>query len=379
MKQRMNELMNYVCKLTASEKKQIIAQIMEMMHDPQNTNSQSVSCNEMVSAKRNLERPDCPHCKAEAERGMIVKRGFKKGVQRYSCKACGKIFVSTTNTAFQGTRKSSEAWCHFIDLTISGASLVICAEECGIAYQTAFNWRHKVLNVFRSFRDETKMAGRVEVDEMFIPLSYKGNHVKGSIGSKRIRLPGEENYLPRKSFQRGTDNRPTSHAERACVFCMVANANAFYGGVPGVGQITATMLDITLAKHVTKAQAKVLTDKNKVTVKYLKEKGYAYRSLASNVSDNSNNHRPEIVDGDHLQHVNVMHQQIRKFLRPYCGVASKYLDNYISLFVWLKNTQYVRRRKEVKNLSLSRASSYGTYIRSKDIYAFPAIPSCSVS
>ncbi|MBS4035794.1 MAG: hypothetical protein KGZ85_15125, partial [Ignavibacterium sp.] len=36
----------------------------------------------------------------------------------------------------------------------------------------------------------------------------------------------------------------------------------------------------------------------------------------------------------HLQHVNNLHAQLRKFLRPFNGVSSKYLQNYLNWFAY---------------------------------------------
>ncbi len=366
----LNALFEMVQQLSKREQRAFAEQIMEMMAMPA---AERIACSELVEDIR-PGRPDCPHCGAKASHSNIIKRGKHKEAQRFFCKSCGKYFVTTTSTAFARSRKDADTWRRFIEMTITGASLYACAEDCHIAYQTAFNWRHKVLNVFKSVRRDTRMDGRVEIDEMFIPLSYKGNHIKGQIGTKRVRESGMPNNMIRKAFRRGTDNKPKSPKERACVFCMVANGDRFYGSVPGVGQMTAEMLDATLARHVQKDSSKVLADMYKVTNTYLLENGYSFRTLASNTSDNIHDHKPEIVDGEHLQHVNVMHQQVRKFLAKYCGVSSKYLDNYISFFVWLKNTQAIKQRKRVNKLTLSQASTAGCYIQSSVFTSYPMIP-----
>ena len=36
----------------------------------------------------------------------------------------------------------------------------------------------------------------------------------------------------------------------------------------------------------------------------------------------------------HLQHVNNTHSQLRKFLEPFDGVSSKYLQNYLNWFAY---------------------------------------------
>lgn len=48
-----------------------------------------------------------------------------------------------------------------------------CAEVCNISTQTAFNWRHKVLDALQNMQSEAHLKGVVEADETFFALSYK--------------------------------------------------------------------------------------------------------------------------------------------------------------------------------------------------------------
>ena len=221
------------------------------------------------------------------------------------------------------------------------------------------------------------MTGTVEVDEMLIPISYKGNHMKGTFG-KRERRRGEDNNLPRKSYHRGTDNKARSSKEKACVFCMVENGNKnFFAAVPGVGFMNDAMLNATVAKHVNKDNSMLLADDYKVTKLYLEKNGYKYMILHSNTSDNPAEHKPEVRDGFHLQHVNSMHQHIRNFLKPYYGVSTKYLSNYIALFVWLKSVGQMKTRKKADKISIARAASPDCYVTYKQLHSRPAVPQCA--
>ena len=370
----LDSLLEMVKGLSVKDQAALADRIMNMLSEP--ATSEKGKCHDLIS-ETNPERPNCPHCAAEASLGYIVKRGFKKGTQRYYCKSCGKFFVPTTNTAFSGSRKDADTWRKFIQLTIAGKSLAVCAEECHIAYQTAFNWRHKILNAFAINQEKTQMNGNIEVDEMLIPVSYKGNHVPGAFG-KRNRKPGEDNGLPRKSYHRGTDNKSRSSKDKVCVFCMVEDKNkSFFAAVPGVGFMTDSMLDATVAKHVNKKTSTVIADNYKVTKKYLEDNGYAYTTLLSNISADRNGHKPEVKDGLHMQHVNAMHHHIRNFLRPYCGVSSKYLSNYISLFIWLKAIALTKQRKTADKVSVARAAAPDCYITSKQLHSRPAVPQCA--
>lgn len=373
-------LLEMVKGLSKTDQSILAEQIMKMMSAPsaaaKEKKVQRNLCKDMGVSDSN-EKPDCPHCAAKANMGFIIKRGTNKGSQRYYCKSCGKYFVSTTNTAFAYTRKDAETWKKFIQMTISGESLKACEEACTISHLTAFTWRHKILNVFSVNQESTKMSGNIEVDEMQIPISYKGNHIQGGFG-KRERKPGAINDMPRKSYRRGTDNKSRSSKEKACVFCMVENGNKnFFAAVPGVGFMNGAMLDATLAKHINKEKSMMLADDYNVTKAYLEKNGYQHMILLSNTSDNPRDHKPEVRDGFHLQHVNAMHRHIRNFLKPYYGVSSKYLSNYIALFIWLKSIRQMKNRKKADQISMARASAPDCYISGKDLHSRPAVPQCA--
>ena len=285
--------------------------------------------------------------------------------------------MATTNTAFAYTRKSTDIWRKFIELTLSGASLKKCSEECGIAFQTAFTWRHKILNVFTVNQKSTNLTGIVEMDEMLIPISYKGNRLKGSFG-KRSYLDGlYESSMPRRAHARGTDNKPRSEKERMCVLCMVEDRDkTFFASVPGVGSMRNHMLDATVAKHTDKEKVLLLVDDAAPTKRYLEDNDYKYLALSSNVSKRKSAHKPKIQGNYHIQHVNSMHMHIRRFLAKYCGVSSKYLHNYISLFVWLKTIKS-NNDIDIQNSSIKRAAYSDCFITRKELHSFPDVPSCA--
>lgn len=369
-----DSLMDLVKGLSAKEQLALADHIMDILAESRS--DRKGMCQDLIT-EINPERPDCPRCAAKASLGYIVKCGRKNGTQRYYCKSCGRHFFPSTNTAFARSRKDADTWRKFIQLTIAGKSLNMCAEECKLAYQTAFTWRHKILNVFAVNQNSTQMKGTVEVDEMLIPISYKGNHVHGAFG-KRERKPGTSNALPRKSYQCGSDNKSKSSKDKACVFCMVENGNkAFFAAVPGVGFMTEPMLDVTVAKHINKETAMMVADDYKITKNYFRKNGYNHTTLLSNISDNPNGHKPEIRGEFHLQHVNAMHHHIRNFLRPYCGVSTKYLSNYISLFIWLKTVGLTKQRKTVDQISIARAATPDCYVSRKLIESRPAVPLCA--
>ena len=373
MKSNIKDILGLVEQLSAGKKNQLIEQIMQMMENPTKNGSDS-----MVEEYLN-GCPDCPLCGAKAQLKNIVKRGTKaNGAQRYYCKNCGRYFVSTTNTAFSRTHKSADTWKKFIAMTIDGKSIVKCACECKLSTQTAFTWRHKVLNAFKVNQSSTMMEGNVEIDEMLIPISYKGNHIKGSFYGRK-KGEGVNTNMPRQAYERGTDNRSSSSKDKACIFCMVQDGNkGYYADVPGVGFMNNKMLDITIGKHTNREKALIVADQYKLTKKYLKDCEYNYITLASNSTNYNNDHKPEITeDGLHMQHVNALHHHIRLFLSKYCGVSTKYLDNYISLFIWIKMAKVKKQSKKINSISIGRAAASDCYITRKELQSMPAVPCCA--
>ena len=369
-----------VVNLSEAEMDALVQELMEKLGKAKTKKKTSsfkgTRCDKLITKKAS-NRPNCPVCGAKADLGFIVKSGMHRGSQRYLCKCCKKKFVPTTNTAFARTRKSAETWRKFIEMTLSRKSLAECAEACDICIQTAFNWRHKIMNVFVVNQNATKMSGNVEADEMQLAISFKGNHVQGNFGNRKI-VPGVINDMPREAFERGTDNKSRSSKDKACIFCMVQDGNkAFYAAVPGVGFMTEPMLNATVAKHINKENTLMLVDDYHVTRKYLEDNGYAHMILKSNVSDNPKGHKVEVKDGMHIQHANNMHSQIRRFLKPYYGVSSKYLAHYVAMFTWLKTINRTKHRQSIDEISISRAATSDCYIPASSFKNRPMIPTCA--
>ena len=104
------------------------------------------------------------------------------------------------------THKPLSVWKKFIDCMVHGMSIIKTAEICGINRNTAFAWRHKVLDALGLIVQEISLEGIVEADETFFVLSYKG----------------QKKGLPRKPKKRGTPvtKRGLSN-EQVCVPCAI--------------------------------------------------------------------------------------------------------------------------------------------------------------
>ena len=59
------------------------------------------------------------------------------------------------------------AWRIFIEDTIQGKTLDESAEKLGIFHSTAWSWRHKIMDKFRSFQDDVVLSDKCELDEKY--------------------------------------------------------------------------------------------------------------------------------------------------------------------------------------------------------------------
>lgn len=298
--------------LSISELKQISERILHLLRSVNNSSSEEV-----------LSVPQkCPKCGSE----LMSKHGKDdKGRQRYKCKSCAATFTNTSFSVISNSIYDNATWLKYIELLIKRTSLRKSSKECGISLQTAFFWRHKILRAIQNDQDNRVLAGIVEMDELYMPISYKGNHSKST-----------HFVMPRESYKRGSDNKAQT-GSKACVMCAVERNGQTYGEVLGKGQPTIAMLTHAFGNRIL-TDSIVLSDKSISIRNYFNNyTTIELIQLESHMTVKGKSGPPEICGAMHIQTVNNLHSRFRAFLRVYNGVATKYLNHYLSLFIWLEN------------------------------------------
>lgn len=299
----------------------------------------------------------CRKCDSD----RIIKFGVdKNGKQRYRCKCCGATFTETSYSVISRTRHSDDIWEKYIHLLLVGASLEECAFQCRISVRTAFIWRHKILNALQMDQDNRILAGIIEADEMFLPISYKGNHKN----SKRF-------TMPRKAFQRGSDNR-SNNVPKACIMCAVERNGQSYGEVLGQGQPTTKMITHAFEKRIV-PDSIMLSDGALAMKNYFAKKtDVELIRLQSTVTGSHHGGAPEIRGIYHIQSVNNFHNRLQRFLRCYNGVSTKYLNHYVNLFVWIENHKALEPRLEESLITYIVEKA--TYVTANSLFDRAAVP-----
>lgn len=342
-----NNILKQINNLDASELKEIIEKLLQMLSNADG----AASC---VSVDK------CRKC----DSNNIVRFGKdKNGKQRYKCKSCGATFTSTSYSVMANTRHSYVTWKKYLSLLLEGASLHKCAAVCKISVQTAFTWRHKILNALQTDQDNRCLAGIVEVDEMFVSVSYKGNHSK----SKRFKMP-------RDAYHRGSDNKSAT-GSKACVMYAVERNGQTYGECIGKGQPTPLKVAYSFENRIMPESIVISDGAGSIKKFYDNIPNIDLVQLKSPETAKRNKEAYfRVLDGVyHIQTVNNLHTRFRKFMGKYNGVATKYLNHYVNLFVWIENYKKINNvdiNKELYEYALTK----NTYICAKDFLNMPPIP-----
>jgi len=258
-------------------------------------------------------KKSCPHCGTS----RVHKRGKQSGVQMYKCEDCSKWFSSTTGTPLWDIKRKDK-WQSYINCMQQGMPIKKIAKEIGISIQTSFDWRHKILSVLNKAIPE-KLNGRVECDELELPLSNKG-----------------DKHLTRKPRKRSSDfirNTKTKEVTTVQVVSAIDENNQTYFKAVETKRITAKQLNKTLGKKLD-THATLITDKHPSYRPFVKSKpGIKHKTVKSNEHVNKEDKQVN------LQKVNNQHKQLRQFLGKFNGVSSKYLQNYLNWFAYGKNME----------------------------------------
>ena len=345
MNSKLNGVLQLIDKLSENQANDIINEIYSMLKVCQEQTDAS------VYSLNSEEIKVCRYCGSV----HIVKNGKDRhGHTRYLCRDCKRTFGSTSGSVVSRTHKDANTWQEYIKNMLLGFTLKECAFNCRISIQTAFVWRHKILNALSDSSFAPEFNGLIEMDEMYIKISYKGNHKN----SKKF-------VMPRESYKRGSDNHHPESANRskACVLCVAERKNLFSGFIPCRGQMNKEVLE-NLFNNKVSNETIVITDGFRAYKQYFPSNDIEHVVLTSNYG------KPSIKGPYHINNVNALHHRFRRFLEKHNGVSTKYLNNYLSLFIWMENNKNCDRNQKMK----SELCRIGSYITSVELSNFKPIP-----
>ena len=224
----------------------------------------------------------CPICGGK----KYIKHGTYKGIQRYKCKECKKTFSKSTNSLWSYSKKDLNIWIQFIELMMKRRSLRFCAKKLNINLATAFYWRHKILNVLKNDSVPSSLKGYVHINKTILKENFKG--------SRNMAVKRRRNIWVVAA--KGDDDS----------MLVIPAFNDFW--------------DWNLFK-------------NKIYSK-IGEKAYIVpyqdRYIGIQAKKHNKNLVKEVESDDRIKYIIV---NLRKWLGRFKGVASKYLEGYLSFFI----------------------------------------------
>lgn len=240
----------------------------------------------------------CPHCRAV----RVQKWGRFAGRQRYRCGDCGRTFSTFTGTALHYLKRS-ERWTHFLWCVDGRLTVRAAAVHLGVNKDTALRWRHRLLEQWRR-ESRPRLKGRIVIGDFCMPHSAKG-----------ARFPP-----PQRPPRRRGEPWTFASAQTGPVTVLVAweRPRAMIIESVGARRLVSGDYDERLAPR--------LRDVEEIV---------GCRGPACGLAAFSHRvgarYRAEIRSF-FPREVFLVRRQLRAWLRPFRGVATRRLDNYLEWF-----------------------------------------------
>lgn len=269
----------------------------------------------------------CPKCGSD----WLVKNGKTKNRQRFKCKDCGTTFFhdQQPNAIYTSTRLRNLFIKQMLDekkVSITDFKDETKAKE---HKQTLYYWRHKVLCELVKTQDDLMLSGEIQADEIFIPVSYKGNHKKSSF------------QLPRPAHKRSSDNHIKGISrEKIGVLTAMDDKGVIIAIPVSQGKPTSNEIYNALKNHI-KEGSTLITDSASSYNKLAKQ-------LKLNLIKIPSGKHVSVVNGVgyNIQKINNLHKFMRKFMSNFFGVSSKFLPYYVAWYAFIKRKDITQQQKK---------------------------------
>mgnify|MGYP002536144008 FL=1 len=301
------------------------------------SNSQVEQIYEDVKEFRFSKGKVCPHCSSE----LISKNGKYNGKQRYICKDCKRTFTDFTNSAVYRSKKSLDKWLKYAKCMIMGLSIRKSAKIVGINIATSFFWRHKILDCISAFLGTGHVDGLIEADEVFFAENFKG--------TKTINMPRESHKRGKSIKKRGISK------EQICIATALDRQGNLIIEPLCKGRMTYKELENLYKGHIGENSI-LCTDSHKSYIRFATDFNLDHKRIKTG------KHKEDIY---HIQHINNLHSNLKRWMRRFNGVASKYISNYMHWFKWLRIFESDKDSIKTKNF-IVQSNVVCAYTKVKD-------------
>ena len=292
------EIIKAIAGLSESER----AQLLERISPSQvSSSSQSPRLRQLLD-----KQGRCPHCGGS----RYYRFGRDKGAQRFRCHDCGRTFTEYTGTWQSGLHRRDLA-SRYMSLMFQNKSLDKISSELRINKKTAFDWRHKILGTF-------------------LYESEKGSR-----------------HLKRPARKRGGSGQKGITDKLVAVIVTADRRHSLNITSCGAGRLTKEMVSGSLVTPLP-ASTTLCSDGHTSYKGYASDIKIRHVVLRADI-------RQRVRQGVyHIQHVNSMHARLKRWIRAcFCGVSTKYLQNYLNWFKVIETNLKFKRDVNKAMMELS--------------------------
>lgn len=253
-------------------------------------------------------RPPCPHCGT----GRVQRWGSFSGRRRYRCVSCGRTFSDFTGTPL-AYLKRIDRWPAFCHCMVQSLSVRRTASLLDLDKHTAFRWRHRILPVVKEC-DSGPLGLVVAFGETWFPFSEKGK-----------RAPSEQEL--RKSVG-------TRHPDPLPIWVQIARDGdgLTVSGVVGPQRPTASSLEAAMASRLLPGSELVsLSGRYGPVARVADRLGASFRRAPTRSAE--------------LSAVRDYILALRRWIRRFRGVATRYLENYLT---WHRLVEAASRAGDIR-------------------------------
>ena len=273
-----------------------------------------------INDKKQNKYIKCPHCKSED----VIKYGSYNGIQRYKCKnnKCERTFTKQTESPFRYSKKFKENCYKYKELYEKGLTIRECAEILNISIVTSFFWRHRFLYNLKQVNYVEKLCDYAELTRVVLLENFKGDRYSKNKEKDKISIVNAMN----KSID---------------IISIIAARNH-------------------LGFRELKENIEPRIDKKAIAVAFLDGRLQAF-SDKHNTINKIRIRRIDITPIDASYSL-----KIKRWLKKFRGVATKYIDHYLSWRAneYKNNIEYDYRlnKDEKLNLNINLNIKITTYV-----------------
>jgi len=257
----------------------------------------------------------------------FVKNGVFKERQRYKCKGCNNTQFSDVNTALYNI-KLKDKWVDFVYIMLDKEQPHTCqkiSELLEINIKTAHQWRHKFLTAI----SEVEPIGdsqEIELDEIYLPFC-----VKGRIGKEKYdQWYGEKNPKNVESALRKEEKIREEQSYQTIYLC-THNRSSDFTFTP----IKMQKKGIVSEEDLKRVNPNNLSDKTIITDSEPSMRAFLknYNDVNHQTFKSSDIKQGIMVEtGVHNNNINNTMMRLKKWLKQFSGVSTKYQKHYLNWF-----------------------------------------------